>query len=126
MAQTNWSQPAATREAEFGDYVELLKPRVMRLVVFTAFVGMACAPVPVHPVIALAAVICIAVGAGAAGALNMWWDSDIDRLMARTASRPIPSGRVGRDEALAVGVALAGFSVTMLLLFANAVAAGLL
>ena len=126
MAETNWSHPIGTREAQFGDYVELLKPRVMRLVVFTAVVGLVCAPVAVHPVIGLAAVICIAVGAGAAGALNMWWDSDIDALMARTASRPIPSGRVGRDEALAVGLALAGFSVVMLGLFANLVAAALL
>ena len=89
------------REAEFRDYVELLKPRVMRLVVFTAVVGLVCAPVPVHPVIAFAAVICIAVGAGAAGALNMWWDSDIDAVMGRTMGRPIPAGRVERGEALA-------------------------
>jgi protoheme IX farnesyltransferase len=126
MIDASWSQHATVREAEFGDYVELLKPRVMRLVVFTAFVGLICAPVPVHPVIALAAVICIAVGAGASGALNMWWDSDIDALMARTAKRPIPSGRIAREEALAIGVALAGFSVVMLALFANVVAAGLL
>jgi protoheme IX farnesyltransferase len=127
MTDASWIQPtAATREPEFGDYVELLKPRVMRLVVFTAVVGLLAAPVPVHPVIALAAVICIAVGAGAAGALNMWWDSDIDAEMARTARRPIPSGRVDGGEALAVGLALAGFSVVMLALFANAFAAGLL
>ena len=116
MTDASWSN-AAAREAEFGDYIELLKPGVMRLVVFTAFVGLACAPVPVHPVIALAAVICIAVGAGAAGALNMWWDSDIDAAMARTAGRPIPTGRVGADEALAIGVTLAGFAVVMLALF---------
>jgi protoheme IX farnesyltransferase len=126
MSDASWSQPAAAREAEFGDYVALLKPRVMRLVVFTAVVGLVCAPAPVHPVIALAAVICIAVGAGAAGALNMWWDSDIDAVMGRTMGRPIPSGRVGREEALALGLALAGFSVVMLGLFANPAAAGLL
>ena len=125
MAETSWTRPAE-HEAEFGDYVELLKPRVMRLVVFTAFVGLVCAPVAVHPVIGLAAVICIAVGGGASGALNMWWESDIDALMRRTAARPIPSRRVGRDEALAIGIALAGFSVVMLMLFANAVAAALL
>ncbi len=125
MAETNWSQ-AAAQEAQFGDYVDLLKPKVMRLVVFTAAVGLICAPVTVHPVIALASIICIAVGAGAAGALNMWWDSDIDALMARTASRPVPSGRVGPDEALAIGLVLSGFSVVMLALFANLVAAGLL
>ncbi|HRO12384.1 heme o synthase [Amaricoccus sp.] len=126
MSDASWSQPATVHEAEFGDYVELLKPRVMRLVVFTAFVGLVCAPVAVHPVIAFAAVLCIAVGAGASGALNMWWDSDIDAVMRRTMGRPIPSGRVARDEALAVGVVLAVFSVVMLALFANLVAAGLL
>jgi len=114
------------REPQFGDYVELLKPRVMRLVVFTAFVGLVAAPVPVNPVIGFAAILCIAVGAGAAGALNMWRDADIDAVMARTAGRPIPSGRIERGEALAVGIVLAGFAVVMLALFANIVAAGLL
>ena len=128
MTDASWAQATATppRDAEFGDYLELLKPRVMRLVVFTAFVGLVCAPVHVHPVIALASIVCIAVGAGASGALNMWWDSDIDALMARTARRPIPSGRVAREEALAIGVVLASFAVVMLALFANLVAAGLL
>ncbi len=126
MAETSWINTAPAREAEFADYVALLKPRVMRLVVFTAIVGLVCAPVPVHPVIGLAAVICIAVGAGASGALNMWWDSDIDAMMRRTASRPVPSGRVAPHDALALGLALSGFSVVMLGLFANAVAAGLL
>jgi protoheme IX farnesyltransferase len=84
------------------------------------------APVAVHPVIGLASILCIAVGAGAAGALNMWWDADIDAVMARTARRPIPTGRVERGEALAVGLTLAGFAVVMLGLFANLVAAGLL
>ena len=92
MTDASWTRRPPAREAEFGDYVELLKPRVMRLVVFTAFVGLVCAPVAVHPVIALAAVICIAVGAGAAGALNMWWDSDIDAEMARTARAADPHG----------------------------------
>jgi protoheme IX farnesyltransferase len=125
MTDTNLSL-APPREAGFGDYVELLKPRVMRLVVFTAFVGLVCAPVPVHPVIGFAAILCIAVGAGAAGALNMWRDWDIDAVMRRTASRPIPSGRVDRGEALAIGLTLSGFSVVMLGLFANPVAGGLL
>ncbi len=125
MTDASWSH-AATCEPEFKDYVELLKPRVMRLVVFTAVVGLVAAPIPVHPVIALASVICIAVGAGAAGALNMWWDSDIDAVMTRTAGRPIPSGRLARADALAVGVALSGFSVVMLALFANLAAAALL
>jgi protoheme IX farnesyltransferase len=123
---TSWSSAAAAREPEFGDYITLLKPRVMRLVVFTAFVGLVCAPQTVHPVIGLAAIICITVGAGACGALNMWWDSDIDAVMGRTMGRPIPSGRVTGGEALALGLALAGFSVVMLGLFANVVAAALL
>ena len=113
-------------EAEFRDYYELLKPRVMRLVVFTALVGMICAPFLAHPVIALAAIICIAVGAGASGALNMWWDADIDAVMARTAKRPVPSGRVGAEAALGIGLTLSVFSVVLLFLFTNALAAGLL
>ncbi|TPE48814.1 heme o synthase [Amaricoccus solimangrovi] len=126
MSETGWIENAPPREAQFGDYVELLKPRVMRLVIFTAAVGLICAPVPVHPVVALAAIICVAVGAGASGALNMWWDWDIDAVMRRTKGRPIPSGRVGRDEALAIGLTLSVFSVVMLDLFANHFAAGLL
>jgi protoheme IX farnesyltransferase len=113
-------------EAQFGDYVELLKPRVMRLVVFTALVGMVVAPVPVHPVIAIASILCIAIGAGASGALNMWWDRDIDAVMKRTQGRPIPSGRVQPNEALAIGLALSGLSVMMLAVFANLMAAALL
>jgi len=110
-------------EAQFSDYVELLKPRVMRLVVFTALVGMIVAPVPVHPVIAIASILCIAIGAGASGALNMWWDRDIDAIMKRTAGRPIPSGRVQPGEALAIGLGLSGLSVMMLIVFANPAAA---
>jgi len=126
MPDLSVSEQILAREPQFGDYVELLKPRVMRLVVFTAFVGLVAAPVPVHPVIGLAAIICIAVGAGAAGALNMWWDADIDAVMARTARRPIPSGRVDAGDALAIGLVLAAFAVVMLGLFANPVAAALL
>ncbi len=126
MTDATWTQADTVREPQFGDYVELLKPRVMRLVVFTALVGLLAAPVPVHPVLALAAIVCIAVGAGASGALNMYTDWDIDAVMKRTARRPIPSGRVTRGEALTIGLALAGFSVVMLGLFANLVAAGLL
>jgi protoheme IX farnesyltransferase len=118
--------PPLEREASFGDYVALLKPRVMSLVVFTALVGLVAAPGGVHPVIGFVAVLCIAVGGGASGALNMWWDADIDALMRRTQARPIPSGRVGADEALALGVALAGFSVVLLGLATNWLAAGLL
>jgi protoheme IX farnesyltransferase len=125
LTETSWAG-AAARDAEFSDYVELLKPRVMRLVVFTALVGMVSAPVSLHPVIAFASLVCIAAGAGAAGALNMWQDWKIDAAMRRTASRPIPSGRIERDDALVLGLTLAGFSVVMLGLFANPVAAGLL
>ena len=113
-------------EPGLGDYVRLLKPRVMSLVVFTALAGMVAAPGAAHPVLALAWIVCIAAGAGAAGALNMWYDSDIDRRMARTAGRPIPAGRIERGEALGLGLGLAFLSVVLLDLFANALAAGLL
>jgi heme o synthase len=113
-------------EAGFGDYFALLKPRVMSLVVFTALVGLLVAPVPVHPMIGFAAILFIAVGAGASGALNMWWDADIDAVMRRTSKRPVPSGRVPGGEALAIGLALSGFSIVMLGLATNLMAAGLL
>ncbi len=115
-----------TREAGLGDYFALLKPRVMSLVVFTALVGLLVAPIPVHPYIGFVAVLCIAVGAGASGALNMWWDADIDRIMKRTQSRPIPAGKVAEGEALALGLTLSVFSVILLWLATNAVAAALL
>ncbi len=114
------------REAGFGDYFALLKPRVMSLVIFTALVGLLVAPVPVHPMVGFAAILFVAVGAGASGALNMWWDADIDAVMRRTAKRPVPSGQVTAEEALAIGVALSGISVVMLALAANLLAAGLL
>jgi len=114
------------REAGFGDYFALLKPRVMSLVIFTALVGLVVAPVSVHPVVALCAILFIAVGAGASGALNMWWDADIDAVMRRTAKRPVPSGKVAAGEALAIGVALSGLSVVMLALAANLFSAILL
>ncbi|MEM6824907.1 MAG: heme o synthase [Pseudomonadota bacterium] len=113
-------------EAEFGDYVALLKPRVMSLVVFTAMVGLLVAPVPIHPMIGLTAILFIAVGAGASGALNMWWDADIDAKMRRTSGRPVPAGRVRPEESLAIGVALSGIAVVMLALATNMLAAGLL
>jgi heme o synthase len=116
----------APHEAGFGDYVQLLKPRVMSLVVFTALVGLLVAPVSLHPVEAFAAILFIALGAGASGALNMWWDADIDAVMARTARRPVPSGRVQPGEALGIGMALSGISIVMLGLATNLVAAGLL
>jgi len=110
----------------FGDFVALLKPRVMSLVVFTAMVGMLVAPVSVHPVVALAAIIFIALGAGASGALNMWWDADIDAVMRRTMNRPVPSGKVSPGEALGFGLSLSALAVIMLGLAANLLAAGLL
>ena len=112
--------------ADIRDVLALLKPRVMSLAVFTSAVAMFIAPGQLHPVIALASVLFIAVGAGASGALNMWWDSDIDVLMRRTRSRPVPGGRLSRQDALLIGVWLSGFSVVMLALTANFLAAGLL
>jgi len=112
--------------AGVGDYIELMKPRVMSLVVFTAFVGLLVAPGHLHPVIALTALLCIAVGAGAAGALNMWYDADIDARMARTAARPIPAGRLAPGEALAFGMTLAVGAVVVLGLLVNMTAAALL
>ncbi len=112
--------------AGVGDYIELMKPRVMSLVVFTALVGLLVAPGHVHPVIGLTALICIAVGAGAAGALNMWYDADIDARMARTAGRPIPRGRVTPGEAAGFGLTLAVFSVVSLGLLVNVLAGALL
>lgn len=114
------------RDAEFGDYFALLKPRVMSLVVFTAFAGLIVAPGGIHTFLGIFAVLCIAIGGGASGALNMWYDSDIDRVMKRTQSRPIPSGKVTREEALGLGVGLSGFAVVMLYLATNWVAAALL
>jgi heme o synthase len=112
--------------AGVGDYIELMKPRVMSLVVFTALVGLVRAPVPMHPVIAFTALLCIAVGAGAAGVLNMWYDTDIDARMARTAGRPIPRGRITPGEAAGFGFTLAVFSVVSLGLLVNVLAATLL
>jgi protoheme IX farnesyltransferase len=112
--------------AEVRDYFELLKPRVMSLVVFTALVGLVRAPADLHPVLGFAALLCIAIGAGAAGALNMWWDADIDARMARTARRPVPAGRIAPSEALSFGLVLAVASVLMLWLFVGLFAAALL
>jgi protoheme IX farnesyltransferase len=112
--------------AEVRDYFDLLKPRVMSLVVFTALVGLVRAPAELHPVLGFAALLCIAIGAGAAGALNMWWDADIDARMTRTARRPIPAGRVAPSEALSFGLVLSVASVLMLWLFVGALPAALL
>ena len=112
--------------AGVGDYLALMKPRVMSLVVFTALAGLAVAPGHMHPVLAFFALVCIAVGAGAAGALNMWYDADIDAVMTRTAQRSVPAGRVKPGEALAFGLVLAGFSTVFLGLMISVLAAGLL
>ena len=111
---------------EAGDWLALLKPRVITLVVFTGFVGLLVAPGHLHPVLALAAVLCIAVAAGAAGAINMWYDRDIDAVMRRTAKRPIPGGRIGADEALGFGVVLAVASTLLMGLATNWFAAAVL
>ena len=116
----------AAPEAGFGDYVALLKPRVMSLVVFTAFVGLFVAPVRVDPFIGFCAVLFIALGGGASGALNMWYDADIDAVMQRTRKRPIPAGRLAPGDALAVGLFLSGLAVVMLGLAANWFAAAFL
>lgn len=113
-------------EAEVGDYIALLKPRVMSLVIFTALVGMAMAPGHFHPVLAITSLLCIAVGAGASGALNMALEGDIDAKMSRTANRPIPRGRVTRPEAMAFGITLAFFSVMTLGILVNWIAGALL
>jgi len=115
-----------TTEARFGDYFALLKPRVMSLVVFTAFVGLVAAPSVLHPFEVLCAVLFIALGAGASGALNMWWDADIDAVMRRTQKRPVPAGLVDADGAMALGVGLSILSVTMLALATNLLAGALL
>jgi heme o synthase len=113
-------------EAEVGDYIALLKPRVMSLVIFTALVGMAMAPGHFHPVLAFTSLLCIAVGAGASGALNMALEGDIDSKMSRTANRPIPRGRITRPEAMAFGLTLSFFSVMTLGILVNWVAGALL
>jgi len=112
--------------ANIGDYVALTKPRVMSLVVFTALVGLMIAPGNIDPFAGVVALSCIAAGAGAAGALNMWYDADIDALMARTAMRPIPGGRVSRSEALVFGLMLGTCAVLCLGAFLNMAAAALL
>lgn len=113
-------------EASAGDFLALLKPRVMSLVVFTAFVGMLLAPGSINPVIGAIAILCIAIGGGASGALNMWYDADIDEVMSRTARRPIPAGKIRGDDALAFGLVLSALSVVCLGLATNWFAAGFL
>lgn len=113
-------------EATAGDFFALLKPRVMSLVVFTAFVGMIAAPAAINPLMAVIAILAIAIGAGASGALNMWYDADIDAVMTRTAGRPVPSGRVTPGEALSFGLVLSVLSVMTLGVLVNWLSASLL
>ena len=123
---SRYAETALFGEADPLDFVALLKPRVMSLVVFTALVGLVAAPGSIHPVMGLVAVLAIAMGGGAAGALNMWYDADIDRLMGRTARRPIPAGKISGQEALSFGLVLAAVSVILLGLSTNWFAAGFL
>src|SRR6202045_2205807 len=129
LTETPTSVPvrlASAPAAGVADYVEILKPRVMSLVVFTGLVGLVLAPGHLHPLLAMVAVLCIAIGAGAAGAINMWYDRDIDAVMRRTASRPLPAGRMMPGEALGFGVVLGVGAVLLMGLAVNAVAAELL
>lgn len=109
-----------------GDYFALMKPRVMRLVVFTAFVGLLLAPGPLDPVLAVISILSIAIGAGASGALNMWYDADVDAVMSRTQSRPIPAGKISPEQALNFGIVLSVLSVLTLSLLVNWTAGALL
>jgi protoheme IX farnesyltransferase len=126
LALIDDSRGAFAGEARVGDYLALLKPRVMSLVVFVALVGMLLAPGGINPFVGLVAIFCIALGAGAAGALNMWYDADIDAIMSRTANRPIPAGRLTGEDALTMGLVLSAFSVATLGLATNWFAAAFL
>ena len=120
------STSTASASASAMDYVRLMKPRVMSLVIFTALVGLVAAPVAMHPFTAAVAVFALALGSGAAGALNMWYDADIDALMARTVSRPVPAGLIAPQEALSFGLIMSAIAVTLMALAATPLAAALL
>jgi protoheme IX farnesyltransferase len=120
------AQPETRAIARWQDFLQLLKPRVMSLVIFTALTGLVCAPDRINPILAAVAVLCIAVGAGASASLNMWYDADIDAKMRRTRGRPVPSGKVQGADALALGVVLSLFSVMLMGMALNWFAAGLL
>jgi protoheme IX farnesyltransferase len=126
MTMATAHSSAARVPARWQDYVQLLKPRVMSLVVFTGATGLVCAGRAINPILAAVAVLCIAVGAGASASLNMWYDADIDARMRRTRGRPVPSGRVQGPDALALGVVLSLFSVMLMGMAVNWLAAGLL
>ena len=120
------AHPETRAIARWQDFLQLLKPRVMSLVIFTALTGLVCAPERINPILAAVAILCIAVGAGASASLNMWYDADIDAKMRRTRGRPVPSGKVQGADALALGVVLSLFSVMLMGMALNWVAAGLL
>jgi heme o synthase len=124
--QSEIGQADVVMEPSIGDFIQLMKPRVMTLVILTALAAMVAAPGSLHPVIGVIAILAIAVGAGASGALNMWYDADIDARMARTAARPLPRGRVTADEALSFGTILSVASVVTLGVLVNWVAGALL
>ena len=124
--QPDTTRPDLTQAARWQDYFQLMKPRVMSLVVFTGLTGLLAARAPIHPVLGAIAVLCIAVGAGASGALNMWYDADIDQQMRRTRGRPVPAGKVKGEEAASLGVVLSILSVMFLGFAINWFAAALL
>ncbi|MBO9713005.1 heme o synthase [Sphingomonas sp.] len=126
MTTTSPPAAAAALPADWRDFLALTKPRVMTLVVFTGLCGMLAAPGHIHPVLGFTAILCIALGAGAAGALNQWYEADIDAVMKRTRGRPLPAGRMERQSALHFGVGLAAFSVILMGLAINLAAAGIL
>lgn len=126
MTDDGTAQTGSAGSATLDDYLALLKPRVMSLVVFTALIGLIAAPGSIHPVIGFAAILCIAIGAGASASLNMWYDADIDAIMARTRARPIPRGAVQPDDARDLGIVLSGLSVMSMALMVNYLAALLL
>ena len=118
--------PPLLTESFAGDYIQLLKPRVMSLVVFTGWVGLMLAPGTIHPFLALVSILCIALAAGAAGAINMWYDRDIDAIMTRTQSRPLPAGKMSPQDALAFGVVLSLMSTLAMLTLVGMIPALLL
>ena len=126
IGNTSLVNSSDVKNSDVSDYVELLKPRVMSLAIFTAIMGMLLAPSLPHPVLAIFSIIAIGAGAGAAGAINMWYDRDIDALMERTKLRPLPSNRVDPSEAITLGIVLSLFSVLLLSFSANYIASGLL
>ena len=128
MAATNTMTPATPLlpPADWRDFLALTKPRVLTLVVFTGLCGMLAAPTPIHPVLGFTAILCIALGAGAAGTLNQWYEADLDALMKRTAARPLPAGRMEKQSALHFGVGLGAFSVILMGLALNVAAAVIL